>query len=374
MQETQKTVTYSKTMTAAAVVVLATGIILLLIYAKSLLMPLITGAFLAMLMVPAVTRMELYNIPRVLAIFIALLLSTVAFMGIGWFFGQQISNFSQDLSGVEIQFDTFINNISVFLEENLGMKDALNFKSINDKIFLFLKENATNISSAAFSTLGSLGLLILIPVYIFMFLLYRDHFTVFAVRLFNNHPQARVIEVVTDLRSVIQKYILGMLKVMVILAILNIIALSALGIRHALFFGIFAAMMNVVPYVGPMIGSVLPILFALLTKDSLFYPLAVFVCFTIIQSIEGNYLTPKIVGSNVNINPIISLVALLIGSLLWGVVGMILFIPLAAIIKKLLELSPSTEVYGFLMGEEVPSLAKPKKKLKLPRFIRKDKI
>lgn len=371
MQELQKPVTYSKTMTAAAVVVLTTGIILLLIYAKSLLMPLVAGGFLAMLLVPAVNKLDSFKIPRVLSIFIILLISIIVFVAIGWFLGGQISSFSQDLSGVESQFKTFVNDISFFLEENLGMKDALSFRSINDKFFLFLKENATKISSAAFSTLGSLGLLILVPVYIFMFLLYRDHFTVFAVRLFNNHPQNRVIEVVTDLRSVIQKYITGMVKVMAILAIMNVIALSALGIKHALFFGIFAAMMNVVPYVGPMIGSILPILFALLTKDSLFYPLAVFLAFTVIQSIEGNYLTPKIVGSNVNINPIVSLVALLIGSLLWGVVGMILFIPMAAIIKKLLELTPNTEVYGFLMGEEVPSIAKPKRKIRLPKIFSK---
>lgn len=371
MEEIQKPVTYSKIMTAAAVVVLTAGIVLLLIYAKSLLMPLVAGGFLAMLLVPAVNKLESFTIPRVLSIFIILLISSIVFVAIGWFLGGQISSFSQDLSGVESQFKTFINDISFFLEENLGMKDVLSFRSINDKFFLFLKENASKISSAAFSTLGSLGLLILVPVYIFMFLLYRDHFTVFAIRLFNNHPKNLVIEVVTDLRSVIQKYITGMVKVMAILSIMNVIALSALGIKHALFFGIFAAMMNVVPYVGPMIGSILPILFALLTKDSLFYPLAVFVAFTVIQSIEGNYLTPKIVGSNVNINPIVSLVALLIGSLLWGVVGMILFIPLAAIIKKLLELTPNTEVYGFLMGEEVPSIAKPKRKIRLPKIFSK---
>ena len=183
MQELQKPVTYSKTMTAAAVVVLTTGIILLLIYAKSLLMPLVAGGFLAMLLVPAVNKLDSFKIPRVLSIFIILLISIIVFVAIGWFLGGQISSFSQDLSGVESQFKTFVNDISFFLEENLGMKDALSFRSINDKFFLFLKENATKISSAAFSTLGSLGLLILVPVYIFMFLLYRDHFTVFAVRL-----------------------------------------------------------------------------------------------------------------------------------------------------------------------------------------------
>lgn len=360
-----------KTITAAAVVIIAIGIVLLLIYAKSLLMPLVTAAYLAMLLSPVVKKMEKNNIPRILAIFIVILVLIFAVIGLVWFFGGQISSFSDDLSGIETQFHNFVNDMSKFLEENFGMKDAFTFKTVNDKLFLFLKENSSKISSAAFDTLGGIGLVILIPVYLFMFLLYRDHFTAFSIKLFKQHPENLVIEVVTDLRLVIQKYISGVLQVMFILAIWNVIALSVLGIRHALFFGIFAAMMNIIPYVGPLIGSILPIVFALLTKDSLFYPLGVLVSFTIIQSIEGNYLTPKIVGSNVNINPIVSLIALIAGNLLWGVVGMILFIPLAAILKKLLELSPATAVYGYLMGEEVKRNQIPKKKFKFPSFFAK---
>ncbi len=360
------------TQRAAYFTIIAAGIILLMIYARSLLVPMVTGAFLAMLLVPLVNRFDKVGIPPVLSIFITLLITFTIIGGLLWFFAGQISRFSEDLSGIEHQFNRFVNDISTFLSVNFGMQDVLTFNSINSKLFIFLKENASKISTAAFSTLGSLGLAILVPVYLFMFLLYRHHFTDFAVKLFKNQPSSQVKSVVSDLRRVIQNYISGVLQVMVILAILNIIALSALGIKHAFFFGIFAAMMNILPYVGPLIGNLLPMLFALLTKDSLWYPLGVFISFTIIQSIEGNYLTPKIVGSNVNINPIISLIALLIGSMIWGVVGMILFIPLTAIIKKLLELHPSTEVYGYLMGEVLDENPKKHKKFHIPGLSKKE--
>jgi len=371
MQPDQTPFLSSKTVTTSAIMIIVCGIILLLIYAKTLLMPLVAAAYAAMLLVPAVNKLEAFNIPRVLAISMLLIVSTFVFIAVGWFFGMQLSSFAEDLSGIEPQFRVFVQDMSDFLAENFGLHDIFSFKAINDKLFAFLKDNASNISSAAFSTIGSLGLLVLIPVYFFMFLLYRDHITAFAIKLFENHPKNKVIEIVTDLRSVIQKYISGVLQVIAILAVFNVIALSLLGIRHALFFGIFAAFMNVVPYIGPLIGSIFPIIFALLTKDSLFYPLGVFISFVVIQSIEGNYLTPKIVGSNVNINPIISLLALLIGSLIWGVVGMILFIPLAAILKKLLELSPATAVYGYLMGEEVKTTQKPRQNNKITRFFSK---
>ncbi len=340
-----------KTITAAATVILITGIVLVFIYGKTLLVPLVAGAFIAMLLVPPVNKLESFGIPRILSIVIMLVFSLSILGAVGWFFGNQIGGFASDLSGVQTRFDQMIDDISIFLEDNFGIEKAVALQRINDQIFKFLKDHASAISSAAFSTIGSLGSLILLPVYMFMFLLYRDHFTTVAIKLFHKHSPDMVVEVVTDLRKVIQHYISGVIKVMGILAVLNIIALSALGIKHAFFFGIFAAAMNILPYVGPLIGSLFPIVFALLTKDSLFFPVAVLASFIIIQSIEGNFLTPKIVGSNVNINPLVSLIALLIGSLLWGVVGMILFIPLAAIVKKLLELSPSTAVYGYLMGD-----------------------
>lgn len=344
--------TDNKIVKVAAFVIVTSGIILLMIFAKSIIMPMMIGAFLAMLLVPLVNKMQKMKIPGPVAIFIAILLSISVLTGLGWFFGAQISSFSNDLTDIEARFDDLSAQFSAFMEEVFGVKNAMQIENLNDKFFTFLKDNASTITSAAFSTLSSLGQAVLIPVYLFMFLLYRNHFTTFAVKLFPSQPAEWVIDVVTDLRRVIQLYITGALKVMFILAILNSIALTLLGIKHALFFAVFAAILNIVPYIGPLIASLLPIVFALLTKDSLWYPIGVFISFSIIQTIEGNYLTPKIVGSTVSINPLTSLLALLIGGFMWGVAGMILFIPMAAILKKLLELSPKTEVYGYLLGEE----------------------
>lgn len=359
----------NKILKVAAFIIVTSGIVLLMIFAKSLLMPLVVGAFLAMLLVPLVNRMEKLKIPGAIAIFISILLSVSVLLGLGWFFGAQISSFSEDLTDIETRFNDLSAGFSGFMEEVFGVKNAMQLENLNDKVFTFLKDNASTITSAAFSTLSSLGQMLLIPVYLFMFLAYRNHFTKFAIKLFPSQPAEWVVDVVTDLRRVVQLYITGAMKVMIILAILNAIALTLLGIKHALFFAVFAAILNIVPYVGPLIASLLPIVFALLTKDSLWYPVGVLISFNIIQTIEGNYLTPKIVGSNVSINPLTSLLALLVGGFMWGVVGMILFIPMAAILKKILELSPSTAVYGYLLGEEPDE--KVKNKLGLFDWLKK---
>lgn len=337
--------------TAATVLVIA-GVLLLIIYGRPVLIPIVVGSYFGMLMFPLVSWFEKKRIPRILAIFITMTIGLAVVVGISWFFAEQIRSFSADLPDIQRRLDEVTKEFSLWLQNNLGVKQDFNLHNWDKKAIAYLQENSSSISSMAFDTLGSLATAVLIPVYLFMFLLYRDHFTQFVIRRFNNHDPQRVIEVVTDLRRVIQKYISGMLKVMVILAAMNAIAFFALGIKHALFFAVFAAILNVVPYVGPLVGSVIPIVYALLTKDSIWYPIGVFISFHVIQTIEGNFLTPKIVGSNVSLNPVASLIALILGGYIWGVAGMVIFIPAAAILKKLLELHPKTADYGFLLGEE----------------------
>ena len=356
--------------TAVAFIIIA-GIVLLLVYAKSLLIPIVVSSYFAMLMFPMVSWFERKKIPRIFAITITMLIGLGLVVGVSWFFAQQIGSFGADLADIQVRLDQVTGELSAWLQQNLGIKQEINYNDLDKKAIAYLQNNAEKVGGMAFSTLGSLTIIVLIPVYLFMFLLYRDHFTQFIIRLFGDHDPQRVIEVVTDLRQVIQKYISGMLKVMVILAAMNAIAFFSLGIKHALFFAVFAAILNVVPYVGPLVGSIIPITYALLTKDSIWYPIGVFISFHVIQTIEGNFLTPKIVGSNVSLNPVTSLIALLLGGYIWGVAGMVIFIPAAAILKKILELHPSTKDYGFLMGEEDTEFRR--KHGILVRFMRRKK-
>ena len=156
---------------------------------------------------------------------------------------------------------------------------------------------------------------------------------------------------IPKIRKIIQKYITGVFYVMCILFVLYSTALFSIGIEHALLFAAIGAALNVVPFLGPIIGSALPILFAFVTKDSLGYPLAVLCCYVFIQIIESNILTPKIVGSNVSLNPLVTLLALIIGASIWGLIGMILFIPLIAILREIFKSVDGMEPYAYLLGD-----------------------
>jgi predicted PurR-regulated permease PerM len=142
-------------------------------------------------------------------------------------------------------------------------------------------------------------------------------------------------------------------KVMVILALLNISAYSIIGVKHAVFFGLIGAVLNIIPYIGPFIGALLPTAYAALTMDSLLSPLLILAVYQVIQVLEGNFLTPKIVGGQVNLNAFVTFLGLLLGASIWGVAGMILIIPILAILREIFDLSDSTKPYALLLGEEV---------------------
>jgi predicted PurR-regulated permease PerM len=114
---------------------------------------------------------------------------------------------------------------------------------------------------------------------------------------------------------------------------LNSIGLLLLGVEHAILFGMLTAFMTMVPYVGIIISSLLPITVAWVTKDSFLYPLAVVGIFAFVQYLETSIIFPKVVGQQLNVSTWAILVALLSGGILWGVSGMVLFMPFVAILK-----------------------------------------
>jgi predicted PurR-regulated permease PerM len=198
------------------------------------------------------------------------------------------------------------------------------------------------------NTFADLGLM---PVFIFFFLYYRTFFKQFLNKLFIRTPNRNITEIMYKIQTVVKNYILGLLLVMAIIAALNTIGLLILDIEYAFFFGALAALLNIIPYLGIIIGSVLPILMALLTKDSIWYAVGVAGVFTVVQLLEGNFITPNIVGSKVSVNPLAAIIALIIGGILWGPSGMILSIPFTAIFKVILDNIEPLEPFGFLLGE-----------------------
>jgi len=183
----------------------------------------------------------------------------------------------------------------------------------------------------------------------------------FIRKLFSDDNQIQVKAVVSQTKTLIQRYLLGLIIEAVLVATLNTTALLLLGIEYAIVLGIIGAMLNVIPYLGGLVAVALPMMVALATKTSGWYALYVLIAYYIIQLIDNNYIVPIIVSSKVKINALFSIIVVFVGNAMWGIPGMFLSIPLLAIVKLICDNIESLKPWGFLLGDTMPSLIKLKK-------------
>ena len=158
-----------------------------------------------------------------------------------------------------------------------------------------------------------------------------------------------------------------------ILSVLNSTGFLMFGLKHAILFGVLASILNIIPYIGVLIGSVLPVMMALLTNDALSYALGIALVTQVVQFIDNNFITPYVVGSSVSLNPLTAVVVLVLGALLWGLPGMILCIPVTGMIKVICDNVESLKPYGFIMGEEINFNARKERNTRLWKGIRRKK-
>jgi predicted PurR-regulated permease PerM len=199
---------------------------------------------------------------------------------------------------------------------------------------------------------------LLIPVYIFLILFYKPLLIDFIHQLFGENNKSQVSEVITQTKTLIQRYLVGLIIEAVIVAVLEIAALVFLGIDYAILLGVLGALLNVIPYLGGLVAVALPMMVALATKESGWYAIYILVIYYVIQLIDNNYIVPKIVASKVRINALFSIIVVLAGNALWGIPGMFLSIPLLAIVKLIFDHIDSLKPWGFLLGDTMPNILK----------------
>lgn len=325
---------------------------LILVQLRFYLVPAALGALLAMLMLPLNRKLERWGCHRILAITISLIVILAVFIIVGMLFTNQVMNFTNDLPTIQQQLKTKFSDLLEFIATKFGVSVEKQTKILNDESDALFQSGGKWIGGILLSTGGALAGLGLIIIHMFLFLLYRNRIKTFFLQVLPDEGQDKADNVIEQITKVTQKYLTGVVIVTSILAVLNSIGLLALGIPNAIFFGILAAVLNVIPYIGIWIGSALPILMAIITKDSLIYPLAVGGLFLLTQFVDNNFLTPHITGSQVKINALAAIGIIIVGGMVWGIGGMILFVPLLGMLKIIFDNVKSLKPYGYLIGDD----------------------
>lgn len=332
------------------------GIILTIyaaVAAKAVLQPILFALFLSMLLAPFCNFIERYKIPRILSTVIGILLGVSVLVAVGFFIYTQLLAFADDVYLFRERFEEMTFWVEDFISERFGFEYTFDIDFLTTSFVEFFGDNIESFFSRVAGVASVFTSIFLVPVFMFLLLNFREFLTEFLFRVFGRQSEQglqTIGRVINRIKKVVQSYIVGIIMVILILAVLNSTMLLIIGVEHAIFFGVFAAILNVVPFIGPLVGSILPILYALITMDSLFYPLIIMLGFYIIQLMESNFFTPVIVGSQVSMNAFIALLLLFIGAQVWGLVGMILVIPIGAILKVIFDEVDSLKPYGYVMG------------------------
>ena len=330
-----------------------------LIYCKSILLPLIFSLFISLALYPVVVFFKKYFKNKVMSIVITLLV-VLSIVGLGIYLtSSQFHSLISELPDLQEKFIIFINGLADYVEDNFHYTSKEQIAYLRNGAQDLLKSSGSFFSEAINTTSSIFSFLTLVPIYVFFILLYSDHFKLFFEKVTPEDVEDNYLTVVTQIRSVVQGYIGGMGVVILIITVFNCIGLFALGIKYALFFGVLSAFLTIIPYIGIAIGASLPALFALVTTDSLWYPAGVLIIYAVVQFLEGNVITPKIVGDKVNINPLAAIIALIIGGSIWGIIGMILAIPMTGILQILLHRKESTRAYAILLRAEIEGTSAP---------------
>lgn len=324
-----------------------------MIVAKAILVPLLFALFFAILLSPFSGWLEKYRIPRFLSSLAALLLAILIIVIIGFFFYRQVISFAEDLDMFAQRLDELLESMNTFLTSWFAIEGEINVDRVASAFFDYVRDNASALTRGITGAASTITSIFLVPVFMYLILLFRDLLKNFALQAFGRGGEVnlrKIQNILNRVKTLVQRYITGILMVILILAVLNSTMLLIIGVEHAIFFGVFAAMLNVIPFIGPIMGSVLPILYSFITMDSLIYPLIIMLGFYVIQLFESNLFTPSIVGSQVSMNALVTLLFLFVGAQIWGLVGMILFIPLGAILKVIFDEVDSLNHYGYLLG------------------------
>jgi predicted PurR-regulated permease PerM len=329
---------------------------LILYVGQHIIIPILYATMVAILLNPLVNFLTTKKLNKLFSISIAVTVAILVLLCFAYVVSAQLTLFSETYPQLK---EKFAATSALFLR---WVSREFNIHQSTINVYIKDTQNDAignlDIGGTLTEVVRMLVIGTLLPVYLFMILYYKPLLLEFIRKLFRSEHHIAVAEILANSKKIIQSYLVGLFFEFVIVALLNSAGLLLIGIEYAIIIGITGAILNVIPYLGGIAAIALPMLIAFITKDSLVYPLLVFIVYIVIQFIDNHYIIPKIVASRVQLNALISVIAVLIGSAFWGIPGMFLSIPLTAIMKVIFDHIDPLKPWGFLLGNIVPTTSK----------------
>jgi len=332
---------------------------------SDIIIPMVFAFLVAVMLLPVASWLESIRFPRGLAAFIAVLLFVIALLGLLLLVGSQMGAFVSDLPQLEKQLMGTVDNLQHWVNTRFHI-DASTQMDYLEKAAMGTLGSATAFISQTFLSISSLLIFVVfVLLYTFFILYYRQLLITFLVRFFQEKHRLKLLDIIAQTRYIIKSYVSGLMIEMVVVAILNCSLLLILGIKYALLLGIMAALFNIIPYLGIFTAIIISMLVTLTTAASVVAMLQVGVALFLVHLLDSNILLPRIVGSKVKINALVTIVGVVCGNMLWGIPGMFLAIPIIAIMKITFERIDALQPWAILLGD-MPVKKKPAPVVKPP--------
>jgi predicted PurR-regulated permease PerM len=321
---------------------------------NDIIMPVLMAFFLSIVLLPIYRFLRTWKFPEFLSILLPILLGAVFIAAVVWFFSIQISILANDFPQIQENIKYHLNNTSDWINNKTDFSTQEQIKFLNEQSYKLLT-NAGNIIGGAAGSITSAFIFIgLVPIYIYLFLSYKNLLLRFVFVWFEPDQHKKVKEVMKEIEVIIKSYLIGLIIQIAYITVLLGGILLLLDIKHALLIGVIFALLNLIPYVGALIGNLLGVMLTLTSSQELLPIFTVLGVIAIVQFFDNNILMPRIVGSKVKINAFAAILGVFIAGSLAGISGMFLALPMVAVLKIIFDRSIIFKPWGILLGDESP--------------------
>lgn len=323
-----------------------------LFFAKPFLAPFAIASLLAMLFHPLSSKMERKGLSKGMSVFVCVFILAVATAGVVILISTQVAGIAEDLPKIKENVSKSVGKLEEFISNAAGVSPKEQKQKMEEQKSSGGGESGKIVTAIMGSISGLLVDTILVFVYIFLLLYFRTHLKNFILRLVPESDKGNAEIIISKAAKISTKYLTGLGMMIMILWVMYGIGFSIVGVKNAIFFAILCGLLEIIPFVGNLTGTGLTIIMALSQGGGGGMVLGIVITYAIVQFIQTYILEPLVVGSEVNINPLFTIIVIVVGELVWGVPGMILAIPSLGIVKIICDHIEPLKPYGFLIGEE----------------------
>ncbi len=343
----------------------------ILYFGRDVLILLVFSVFMAMLMTPVSNKLESWGVNRTFSTISSVLLIIVVISLVLLLITAQVISLTEDLPRIQQRLEEFISASQGWVEDKFGISPEQQIKALKEQTKSTISSAGSYLTGAVTGIVTLLGGFMLVLVFTFLFLLHREKYENFFVLMYKDEKREDAKLIIAKISKIAQQYLAGRAISIIILTIFYTIGLLILGIKNAFLLSAIAAIVTFIPYVGPVVGGLLPIFMALVSNDSFGPALGVVVVISLAQLFDNYFIEPYVVGGNVNVSPFFTIFILIVGGLVWGIAGVILFLPLLGMLKIVFDNVEGLYPYAYLIGDQNGDSGTSRIMKKIKGFFRK---